>query len=203
MKKYICLLLLSTLACIGGCGPVLGLVADAFPKSNVPAQYETTGKKVAVYVSSSGNTEPGPVFKRELTNRMNSTLLANNAASSTVDYSDISNLKLNTLGIVTAETIGEKLDVDLVIKIEVERFSIDFKDTDKMSPGQVLCFLSVLDATNGRRLWPTEQLHKTISVSSSLDHDSQVRLTNSLIQRNLAEQAAITISELFYKHKAK
>ncbi len=186
---------------LSGCGPVIGLIVDAMPKPDIPAEYDTSGNRVAVFVNSTGNSELSAVFKRELTNQLNVILYQNDAAISTVDYSDISDLILLTSEIITPEVVGREFDIDLIINIQIERFSIDYRNTEKMSPGQMLCFVSVVEADTCKRLWPTEQIYKTISVVTSLDHDSQEHFSNSLIQTNLAEQAADTIGKLFYKHK--
>ncbi|MBN2843120.1 MAG: hypothetical protein JXM68_08520, partial [Sedimentisphaerales bacterium] len=172
------------------------------PKPDIPAQYDTAGKKVAVYVCSQNNSELSPIFKRELTTLLNAELLSNNAAAETVDYSDISDMILTGTDVITPETIGQVTNADIVIHIDINYFSVQFQASDKMEPGQVLCLISVIDAQTGQRLWPSDQLNKAYLINGKIGHDPQIKLTTGRIMHDLAEQAAIELARLFYLHKA-
>ena len=200
-KNIIITLLMLLLTMASGCGPVMGIIADTMPQPDVPAEYDSANKNVVVYVHPAGNTELNPVFARELTNRLNSELLKHKAANSVIEYSLLSDLKLNAHDAVTIESIGKKFKPDLIINIEINLFSIDYTDTDSMNLGQVLCLVSVVDPKTGHRLWPSNKLSELYSIQSKLDHDSNVRLSSSLVQRDLAQQTAVSLSKLFYEHK--
>ncbi len=186
---------------ISGCGPIIGIFIETMPKPDIPAEYDTAGKNVAVYVCSQNNSELSPIFKRELTTQLNAELLANNAAATTVDYSDISDMILTGSDIITPENIGQATNAEIVILVDISHFSVQFQASDKMEPGQVLCLISVIDAKTGQRLWPSDQLNKAYLINGKIGHDPQIKLTTGRIMHDLAEQSAIELGRLFYLHK--
>ena len=203
MKKvFILTALLISILPLSGCGPVIGLIVDMFPKPDIPAQYKMNGKKVLVLVRSSSSEEVSPVFVHTISDQINAELKKNKAVLSTVDFTKVSDLMLNSSDVITAETAGKQLDVDIVLKIDMQNLTFDYRTADNCRVGQVLCFLTVLDAKTGKRLWPEDQLRKTLMINSKLEINSDDRLSASQIQRDLAKNSGATIAKLFYKHKA-
>ena len=200
-KNIIQVSLLFLLTIIPGCGPAIGIVMDLMPKPEIPAQFEMNDKKVLVFVSSLSSIEISPVFSHALSDHVNSELIKNDAVSSTVDFSLISDLMLNSNELITAEYAGKELNADVILKIEIQYLISDFRSNDNCRVGQVLCYLSVLDAKTGKRYWPEDKLKESMLINSKLELNTDDRLSISQIQRDLAKNAGIQIAKLFYKHK--
>ena len=187
---------------LSGCGPAIGVVIDMMPKADIPAQFEMKNKKVLVYVKSIAPDEISPVYIHTFSNQLNRELVKNKAVGTIVDYSKVSDLMLDSSGVVSAEYAGKELKADITLKIEIQHLTFDYRSADECRVGQMMCFLTVLDAKTLDRLWPENQLKKALMINSKLEINSDDNLSTSQIQRDLATNSAKQIAKIFYKHKA-
>ncbi len=202
MKKVLIPTIISALMIvINGCGPAIGLVMDILPKPDIPAKYTMEDKNVLVFVASLTTSETGPVFSHALSDQVTSELVKNKAVASTVKFSQLSDLMLNTSDMITAEYAGRELGADLILKIEIQHLTFDYRSADNCRVGQALCFVSVLDGKTGKRYWPEDKIKESLMINSKLEINADDKLSLSKIQRDLAKNASLQISKLFYKHK--
>ncbi len=197
------ILVLLFLFMLNGCfGPIIGLIADALPKKKVPAQLDMSDRRVLVWVDDLAVEDPDPILRRELTLKIQDTLLANKAVGGLIAYEKISSFRIyqNDLVSLSIQQLGGKLKADMVLYVLVDKFSLqrDVGDDNSLSG-----YCKVVDVTSGNRIWPTDENRKLFSVTGKFNNlDSSNLESNRKSLRQLCDLVVAAVCPYFFEHRA-
>ena len=203
-RQIILIVLLATMcAAIGGCQIFGWLVNVMIPPKPVPAAYELTpGGKVLVLVDDLGKPVRYEQIKRLLTEKINRLLLDNKAVDQVVSYQDVFRLTagrkdFNRLGIAN---ITRKLGANQAIYVYLDEFSLKDNPSISLWHGKLGVSVRVVDL-EGNTMWPVAHPsgHKPKAAETS-QVDNPSPTYGAKIATELADEMALKIARLFYKH---
>lgn len=103
-----------------------------------------------------------------------------------------------------AREVGEKLKADLVLHINVRKFTLHDETVNPAYKGKFTVSLKVLDVhatvADDVRLWPRSSEGKTVEVSTEL-HSGKGSGYDQKLTRRLCEEMAEKIAKLFHDHQ--
>jgi len=194
------------LACwLGGCGPFIAWVANAFaPPQKVPALYRPpSGKKFLVFVDDILNPVGYEPIKSELTRGLNRQLKDSRIAADAVSYEDVLTLKSSTpeFNRLSVSEIGQKLGADIVLYVKIDRFSLKDNEATPLWQGRLHTTVRLVAVGVGR-LWPddrpegypVEPLEPPAETHPSPNY-------GEVLSKALAQQMAERITNLFCDHE--
>jgi len=203
-KQVIGIALLAAMgAMVGGCTGIAWLVSVMVPPKSVPAAYEfAPGGKVLVLVDDLGKPVRYEQIKRLLTEKINRLLLDNQAVEKVVSYQDIFRLiasrkDFNRLGIAN---IARELGANQAIYVRLDKFSLKDNPNISLWHGQLGVSVRVVDI-EGDTKWPIDRPegHKPEAAETS-QVDNPSPTYGAKIATELADEMAVRIAKLFYKH---
>lgn len=192
----------------GGCTQSFAwFVAQFAPPKKVEAVYEPPkDKRFLVLVED----KPSPVryepIKYELAERIGRKLVDRKVARETVSQDRLHDLtNTRDYNLLSISEIGQKLDADLVLYVQIESFSLKDSPQSPLWQGRLATSVWVVDAREPRRLWPKDQPTQgggyRVGPVEFKHSENPSPTYGEEIARNLAEEMAEQIVRLFYKHE--
>jgi len=206
MKTSLLAVLAGVLAAqAGGCAGVAWIAAQLAPPRKVHAQFRPPAQKrclvlVDDVLSGQGAYE---TVKDMLTERLNQELAEHKIAASTIPYGQVAHLaaitpRYNDLSI---PQIGRKLDADLVLYVQIDRFELRDSPVETLWHGCFVASVKMVDAQQGR-LWPMDRPdgHQVGPVEIPI-HDSSQPAHDVALTQELVDRMADRVAKLFYDHR--
>ena len=203
-RQIIGIVLLATMgAAVGGCTMFAWLVNVMIPPKDVRTAYELAPSgKVLVLVDDLGKPVRYEQVKRLLTEKINRLLLDNKAAEKVVSYQDVFRLtasqkNFNRMGIAN---IARELGASQAIYVYLEEFSLKDNPNISLWHGKLGVSVRVVDI-EGNTKWPIDHPsgHKPEAAETpQVDDPSPTH--GEKIATELADEMALKIARLFYKH---
>ena len=203
-RQIILIALLATMgAAVSGC-QIFGWLASVLaPPKNVPAAYKLApGGKVLVLVDDVGKPVRYEQIKRLLTEKINRLLLDNDAAEQVVSYEDVFRLTagrkdFNRLGIAN---IARELGAKQAIYVYLDEFSLKDNPNISLWRGKLGVLVRVVDL-EGEIKWPTDRPEGHRPEAAETDQvDDPSPTYGAKVAAELADEMAMKIARLFYKH---
>lgn len=176
---------------------------EMVPPAKVPAAYElAAGGKVLVLVDDVGKPAGYKQIKRPLTEKINKLLLNNKAAGEVVSHADLlrfatSRKDFDRMGVAN---IARELGAGEAIYVHLQEFSLKDDPDSSLWRGKLGVAVRVVDAA-GNTKWPVDRPagHKPEAAETpQVDDPSPTRGPGIVIE--LADEMALKIARLFYKH---
>jgi len=196
-------LLAAMVTTLGGCQIFAWMINVMIPPKAIPAAYELApGGKVLVLVDDLGKPVRYEQIKRLLTEKINRLLLDNKAAEKVVSYQDIFRLTagrkdFNRLGIAN---IARELGAGQAIYVYIDEFSLKDNPSISLWHGKLGVLVRVVDI-EGQTKWPADRPsgHRPEAAETSQVDDPSPNY-GAKIATELADEMALKIARLFYKH---
>jgi hypothetical protein len=198
--------ILATALPSAGCSMLAAAVFAFTPPEKVPAQFTLSPGKVAIMLDDRFAPVPFPSAKEQLVNLIQQDLISHEAAGEVTDYDDMLHARTSQQRTqqrmferMTAKRMGELLEADQVLWLEVTDFSLKDRRGDSIYRPRMTIELRVVDTDSGSVLWPTTGRH-TIKKKLGIvvAHDDYRRAPE--LTEQLGQEFAPEISKLFYKY---
>ncbi len=194
------LLLSASATCQSGCQPLLGWVVAVFtPPQKVEAKYKIPhDKTVLVFVN-----EPTYRINYDLTTKLNAELEEHKVAARTIPYHQITRKAAAEQNLYRMDTdeVGKLLGADVVIRVNVTKFSLKDDEVSPLWNGRIKASVKVVSTTEGL-LWPKDRPrgYRVEEIQIGPSESSSKRYGDTLT-RQLAARLADAVTKLFYDHK--
>lgn len=188
-----------------GCGAPIGWLVNAFaPPQKVEPEYVLPqGQCVLVFVDDMINPVNYEPIKSDLTAVINGNLLQYAGVAETISYEEILTLMSadSNFNQMSISEIGDRLGADLVVYVQIKKFSLKDDDSTLLWKGQLEATVRVVKVGEGR-LWPEDRPggHPIRPVETPSTANS-APLYGEQLTRLLAIKAGKQISQLFYEHE--
>ena len=191
---------------LSGCVVFAWAAAVATPPPKIPPVYKPPqGKTILVLVDDLRSPVHYQPIKRELAERLNRKLVGNKVARRTIDYERLVDFIAATPSFnrMPVGSIGRQLGADLVLYVEIRRFSLKDEQVVPLWRGRLATSARIVDVREGL-LWPKDRAPRegfpVPPVETTPTHDTSVTYGEKLSEE-LAEKMADRIARLFYEHE--
>ena len=205
LSGYILPVALSTALAFGSTGCMLaGWIAYQFsPLQDKEALYEIAdGSRVLVLVNDHLLLADYQPVIRRLTDKLNEQLTDNEVAVGTVPYKSLLMFIARTPEYygLSPQDVGRALGVQVVLKVNVETFSLKDDPGSPLWKGRFKMAVSVIDVDEGL-LWPTDRIdgYPVGPIEPPASDDPSEAFGRGLAD-DLADMMAVAIAECFYEH---
>ena len=187
---------------LGGCAAFSWFVAQFAPPQEVKAEFKLPkDKKVLVFVDDMLHEVNYAPIKGDLTEKLNSQLAEHKIAANTIPYEQVQDLAARgDFNRLAVKEVGEKLGADVVIYVDIERFSLKENEASPLWRGELAGSVRVVDVKVGR-LWPTDREKYPVPAVETPPTENASKTYGAELSRLLAEKLADRIAKLFYDHK--
>jgi len=191
--------------CLASCQMFSWMVAAMAPPKPVPAVYEPPqDKTILVFVDDIRNPVSYEPLKAQLSRRLSDLLVEHEVARQTVAYEKLRDLALSTPDFNQwhIPTVGEKLQADLVLYVEIDRFTLREGAQGPLWQGRLETRVKIVDSRKGR-IWPEDRPNgfpvkpATTEPEANFSEDY-----GAVLASKLANEMAERIAKLFYAHTA-
>ena len=180
------------------------IVAQFAPPQKVDAIYTLpSDKTILVFVDDLINPVSYEPIKIELTERLNAKLIEQGIAAEVVPYEELLNVMASTPGFnqLHIPTVGQKMDADLVLYVEVVNFSLKDSDVSPLWHGKFKTKVKIVDSQEGR-LWPEDRPGGyPVEPVETRPAENPSSSYGSELAEILAERMADSIVRLFNDHE--
>ncbi|MBN1556245.1 MAG: hypothetical protein JXA11_16005 [Phycisphaerae bacterium] len=196
--------LLPVLSC--GC-PVAAWTATLFPPDKVPAQYDLDETSTAlVLVEDPRHLSDRTTLKTQMSEFINRELEDRGLVERVIPYRQLMNLAAatNNFRTLSVAEVGKKLRADIVLYVEIDRFSLRDDPSSPFWHGKLTTRVKVISVKEGR-LWPKElpEGYSPARVDTgSVSGEGSLRFEQHLVQ-NMARDMGDNVTKLFYEHRGK
>ena len=189
-----------------GCA-VVGYTATILqPPKKVKAKFDLPKDgRTLVFVDDAGHETAYEGIKRELTEHLNRALNGKELVKETVPYEELSNLRLATpeFNRLAIGEVGRRLGAELVIYVEITRFSLKDTDADVMWNGRLEVAVAVKRVGQGW-LWPKDRVggypvEPVVREPAASTSEGYGRRLAAVLAATMADR----IAKLFYTHRLK
>lgn len=177
------------------------------PPKTIPAEYKPPfDRKVLVFVDDMKLPVSYEQIKTDLADRLNVQLLEHRVASKVIPSENLQNFvamtpKFNQLSVAE---VGKELGADLVLYVEIIRFSLRDSDFTPVWQGRLATSIRWVDVKSTKRLWPTDRLDGfDVPLLETPTVENSSPSYGAEIARQLAEEMASQIAWKFYDHEGK
>ncbi len=177
------------------------------PSKKVDAEYKPPAdRKVLVFVDDIRMPVSYEQIKTDLTDRLNVQLLENKIAGKVIPSEMLQNYiamtpKFNQLSVAE---VGKELGADLVLYVEITRFSLRDSDQTPIWQGRLATSVRWVDVKTAKRLWPSDRIDGYDVPLMELPTEENVSAAyGAEIAKQLAEGMSAQIAWFFYDHEGK
>jgi hypothetical protein len=190
-------------ATIGGCTGIAWLANAFAPPEKIEAKHELEPKgKVLVLIDDLGQPIRYEQVKRLLTEKVNRLLLENNAAEKVVAYEDVFRLSANRKDFnqMGVSNVARALGATQAIYVYLDEFSLKDDPTISLWRGKLGVTVRVVDV-KGKTVWPEDRPSgHSPELSKTPEVDDPSPTYGAKVAADLADDMALKIARLFYKH---
>ena len=196
-----------------GC-ELLSFFSAGLSSNKIPAKFELADKPTAVLVDDPTNTNGDRFLQRQIASEIGFLLKENEVTSQIIDQRKLDNLRNelgNNYGKTAIDEIGRRVGADQVIYIDIK--TVQYRAEPGMLRPMAVCEVKVIDATNGRRLFPgfddEDDEGANLPTEGHLVAVTMFYRTQEpggelqLVSKVLAERVGRDIARLFFEYKAR
>jgi len=178
-------------------------VLDEPPPKVVKALYKLPGgKTVLVFVDDFRRPVAHRPIKQELTERLNRQILAHRLAAKTIPHKQLADLARSAkdFGRMPIPAIGRKLGAELVVYIDIRKFSLKGKGAETLWRGRLEVSVKVVDSKTGL-LWPADRPGGCpLAYSDLRPSEGRAETHKAVVLKRVAQRMAEKIARLFRDH---
>jgi hypothetical protein len=191
-----------------GC-EIPGIVASAVVgPARIPAVYEPLDRPTVVFVDDPANRLPSREMATLLAGRIGEQLVENEVVAQVIPPIIVERLRANheEFGKWPIDKIGQQSGARQVLYVLVQDCRI--AEDDLIYHPTLTVRIKVIDAESGARLFPEAATalagegHLLQHATTYRDMTGATEATRTVLMRELMEQSAVHIAQLFYKHRA-
>lgn len=204
-RNLIVLVLIPLLtAALGGCQLVAFIVAQFAPPQDVEAVYEPPeGKTVLVFVDDFRRPVSYEPIKEALAEGVAAELVEHEVAARTIPYGKFEDLVHSTRDFnrMPIPNVGRELGADLVVYVEIRRFSLKEDDQSPLWQGQMDVNVKVVNSQTGI-LWPKGRPDGyPVSYAEREPSQDLSETYGTVVAKKVAAKMSRKVARLFYDHK--
>lgn len=191
---------------VGGCQQgIAWFVAQFQPPKEYKAEYRLPpGKKVLVFVDDFRRPVGHPPIKEKLTDQINKLLVEHKVAAETMLYDKLDDLAHSERDFnrMPIPNVGRRLGADLVVYVEIRKFSLKENEQSPLWQGQMDVNVKVVDSAAGL-LWPPKDQPGgyPVTYADSKPSEDLSPTYGQVVCDRMAEKLGRKIARLFYDHK--
>ena len=204
------LAIISLAISLSGC-ELLSFISMGFSSNKIDAEYELADQPTAVLVDDPTNTNGDRFLQRQIASEIGYLLKENEVTSQIIDQRKLDNLR-NELGHnydkTAIDEIGRRVGAAQVIYVDIK--TVQYRAEPGMLRPMAVCEVKVIDAKNGKKLFPGLDADDEVSdmpsegrvVAITMFYRTQETGNElQLVSKVLAERVGRDISRLFYEYK--
>jgi hypothetical protein len=192
---------------VGGCVQSIPWFATVLapPEKHVAIFKPPKDKKILVLVEDRPRPINYDALKVELMDKINQQLIDHKVAASVVPSERLQELSVSTndFGRLSTSEIGQRLGADLVLYVQIDRFTLK-DDATTLWQGRLATSVWMVDVKEGR-IWPKERVkssgYPVGPIELQPEEDSSVSFGTE-ITRKLTNRMSDRIAKLFYDYES-